>query len=116
MCHFWVGHGTEPLDFDALYARGHADLVQQTFLLTAGRRRATRAVRRAFGAAAHRWAEIGELPDPAAWVRARAFDAALSPGTAAVRAAPTSGSCRTAGCAWRRSPPTRPPARFPRTD
>lgn len=79
MCHFWVGHGTEPLDFDALYARGHADLVQQTFLLTAGRRRATRAVRRAFGAAAHRWAEIGELPDPAAWVRARAFDAALSP-------------------------------------
>ncbi|MDH6135931.1 DNA-binding CsgD family transcriptional regulator [Kitasatospora sp. MAA4] len=65
--------------FESLYAQCHDDLVQQTFLLTAGRRSAAQAVRAAFGSAWNRWPEVCAAPDPESWVRARAFDAALSP-------------------------------------
>ncbi|MDH6110915.1 DNA-directed RNA polymerase specialized sigma24 family protein [Kitasatospora sp. MAP12-44] len=65
--------------FEALYARCHDDLVQQTYLLTAGRHSAAHAVRLAFGSAWNRWPAVCAEPDPEAWIRARAFDAALSP-------------------------------------
>ncbi|WP_051970239.1 sigma factor-like helix-turn-helix DNA-binding protein [Kitasatospora azatica] len=65
--------------FEQVYARTYPDLLQQTFLLTAGRRRAARAVRRAFGAAWLRWPELAAGPDPVAWLRAHAFESALAP-------------------------------------
>ncbi len=102
MCHFRVSQRTAPLGFDAFHADCHADLVQQTYLLTGSPRRARRAVRQAFGAAAQRWDEVGELPDPRSWVRRRAFDAVLAPWS-------RSGPRRTA--AWRLPRRTRPAAR-----
>ncbi|WP_051967031.1 helix-turn-helix domain-containing protein [Kitasatospora mediocidica] len=65
--------------FEAFYAHCHDDLVQQAFLLTAGRRSAAHAVRQAFGSAWNSWPEVCAAPDPETWVRARAFGAALSP-------------------------------------
>lgn len=76
--------------FEELYARCHDELVQQAYLLTAGRRSAARAVRVAFGSAWNRWPEVCAAADPEGWVRARAFDAALAP--------------------WRRVGPRRTPA------
>ncbi|GAA2130541.1 hypothetical protein GCM10009760_03210 [Kitasatospora kazusensis] len=65
--------------FRELCATAHTRLVQQTYLLTGGRRRATRCVRRALAAASRRRREVSALADPEAWVRAYAFEAALSP-------------------------------------
>ncbi|MCX4748568.1 hypothetical protein OG455_24135 [Kitasatospora sp. NBC_01287] len=66
--------------YQALYERSYDELLQQTFLLTAGHRRsAERATRRALGSAWNRWAELAEEPDPATWLRLRAFEAALAP-------------------------------------
>ncbi|MEU9116745.1 hypothetical protein AB0D04_34605 [Streptomyces sp. NPDC048483] len=65
--------------FDALCTR-HADtLIRQTYLLTGRPRRARRAVERAFQQAWHRWPEVAVDADPAGWVRARAYEYALSP-------------------------------------
>lgn len=66
-------------EFAAFSAAVHARLVQQTFLVTGSPHRATRSVRIALGAAALRWDEVAELPDPEGWVRAAAFESALSP-------------------------------------
>ncbi|WP_344623510.1 LuxR C-terminal-related transcriptional regulator [Kitasatospora arboriphila] len=66
-------------EFAAFSAAVHARLVQQTFLVTGSPHRAARSVRIALGAAALRWDEVAELPDPEGWVRAAAFESALSP-------------------------------------
>ncbi|MCP2309894.1 LuxR C-terminal-related transcriptional regulator [Kitasatospora paracochleata] len=68
-----------PLTFPELCANAHARLVQQTFLLTGSRRRAAHCVRLALGEASRRWWEVSDLADPEGWVRARAFEIALSP-------------------------------------
>ncbi|MFC8453677.1 LuxR C-terminal-related transcriptional regulator [Kitasatospora sp. NPDC057223] len=65
--------------FEALYESGYVRLVQQVFLLTASRHRTLRCVDQAFGAAQRNWPEVSARPDPEAWVRARAAEAALSP-------------------------------------
>ncbi|WP_431784598.1 hypothetical protein [Streptomyces chumphonensis] len=65
--------------FDALYARGVRSLTRQTYLLTGRRRLAEWAVRRAFHAAWERWPEVAVDRDPVGWVRAAAYDLALSP-------------------------------------
>ncbi|WP_441245723.1 LuxR C-terminal-related transcriptional regulator [Kitasatospora sp. McL0602] len=64
---------------ERLLDSAHDRLVQQTFLLTACRHRAVHCVHLALGAAARRRHEVAALPDPEAWVRAHAFEAALSP-------------------------------------
>ncbi|WP_354640966.1 sigma factor-like helix-turn-helix DNA-binding protein [Kitasatospora camelliae] len=68
-----------PVDFEAFCAAAHARLVQQVFLVATGRRRARHCVHAALGAASRRWETVSRLPDPEGWVRARAFDAVLSP-------------------------------------
>ncbi|MBD3932353.1 hypothetical protein IF129_12415 [Streptomyces chumphonensis] len=65
--------------FDALYERGVRSLTRQTYLLTGRRRLAEWAVRRAFHAAWERWPEVAVDRDPVGWVRAAAYDLALSP-------------------------------------
>ncbi|MEV4561554.1 LuxR C-terminal-related transcriptional regulator [Kitasatospora sp. NPDC049285] len=66
-------------DFADFCARVHTRLVQQTFLLTGSRHRAVHCAHLALGAAARRWAEVGTLPDPEAWVRGESFELTLSP-------------------------------------
>lgn len=66
-------------DFDSLCAITHTRLVQQTFLLTGCRHRAVHIVHLALGAAGRRWQQVSRLPDPERWVRAHAFETALSP-------------------------------------
>ncbi|GAA1954678.1 sigma factor-like helix-turn-helix DNA-binding protein [Kitasatospora viridis] len=65
--------------FDTVHAACAPDLLQQAYLLTGSHRRAARSVRRAFAAAWPRWRQVAAEPDPAAWLRARAFDHALAP-------------------------------------
>ncbi|GAB2693358.1 hypothetical protein [Kitasatospora kifunensis] len=66
--------------YQELYGRAFDELLQQTYLLTGGRRRlAEHAVRRAFSAAWNRWDEVATDPDPARWLRTRAFTHALTP-------------------------------------
>ncbi|MGV9250911.1 sigma factor-like helix-turn-helix DNA-binding protein [Streptomyces sp. NPDC003697] len=65
--------------FDALYAFCAPALVRQAYLLTGRRDRARDAVERAFQLAWQRWPEVARDPDPAGWVRATAYDCALSP-------------------------------------
>ncbi|MFF2656899.1 LuxR C-terminal-related transcriptional regulator [Kitasatospora sp. NPDC058032] len=65
--------------FEEVYAAAHTRLVQQVFLLTACKYRAVRCVGRAFDEARRRWAEVVAGGEPEAWVRARAFESALSP-------------------------------------
>ncbi|GGV10163.1 hypothetical protein GCM10010495_24210 [Kitasatospora herbaricolor] len=65
--------------FEELYESAHTRLVQQVFLLTGARRHTLHCVHLAFGAALRVWPEVSALPDPEAWVRARACEAALSP-------------------------------------
>ncbi|MFG2209062.1 RNA polymerase sigma factor [Streptomyces sp. NPDC048638] len=65
--------------FDALCTR-HADtLVRQAYLLTGRPRLARRAVERAFQQAWQRWPELSADEDPVGWVRAAAYEYALSP-------------------------------------
>ncbi|MFG2818911.1 LuxR C-terminal-related transcriptional regulator [Kitasatospora sp. NPDC048365] len=68
-----------PAGFAELCAVAHTRLVQQTYLLTGHRRRATHCVNLALGDACRSWAAVSALPDPEGWVRARAFESALSP-------------------------------------
>nr|WP_260859588.1 helix-turn-helix domain-containing protein [Streptomyces cupreus] len=65
--------------FDALYAFCAPSLVRQTYLLTGRRELARESVERAFELAWHRWPEVAVDRDPAGWVRASAYEYALSP-------------------------------------
>jgi transcriptional regulator with XRE-family HTH domain len=65
--------------FDALYAFCAPALVRQTYLLTGRRELARESVERAFQLAWHRWPEVARDRDPAGWMRATAYEYALSP-------------------------------------
>ena len=65
--------------FDALYAFCAPALVRQAYLLTGRRDLARESVERAFQRAWDRWPEVARDPDPAGWVRAAAYEWALSP-------------------------------------
>ncbi|MEU3946099.1 RNA polymerase subunit sigma-24 [Streptomyces sp. NPDC029526] len=65
--------------FDALYAFCAPALVRQTYLLTGRRELARESVERAFQLAWERWPEVARDRDPAGWVRASAYEWALSP-------------------------------------
>ncbi|MFF5017633.1 helix-turn-helix domain-containing protein [Streptomyces sp. NPDC001165] len=65
--------------FDALYAFCAPALVRQTYLLTGRRELAGEAVERAFQLAWQRWPEVARDRDPGGWVRAMAYEYALSP-------------------------------------
>ncbi|PWK63005.1 DNA-directed RNA polymerase specialized sigma24 family protein [Streptomyces sp. CG 926] len=65
--------------FDALYARAAGDLARQAYLLTGRRALALEAVEKAFVQAWDRWPEVAADPDPVGWVRAIAYEYALSP-------------------------------------
>ncbi|MFD7260957.1 helix-turn-helix domain-containing protein [Streptomyces sp. NPDC059874] len=66
-------------DFDALHAHAASALTRQTYLLTGRRALALEAVERAFQQAWERWPEVATDPDPVGWVRAAAYEYALSP-------------------------------------
>ncbi|QWQ41628.1 helix-turn-helix domain-containing protein [Streptomyces sp. YPW6] len=65
--------------FDALYAGTAPGLVRQTYLLTGRRSLARESVERAFELAWHRWPEVAVDRDPGGWVRAAAYEYAMSP-------------------------------------
>ncbi|MEZ0065389.1 DNA-directed RNA polymerase specialized sigma24 family protein [Streptacidiphilus sp. MAP12-20] len=65
--------------FDALYAAAGPRLAWQTYLLTAHRHRAAHCVRRAFQLAWTNWETVSADASPEGWVRAGAFELALSP-------------------------------------
>ncbi|MFH9729576.1 helix-turn-helix domain-containing protein [Streptomyces sp. NPDC017260] len=65
--------------FDALYDFSASALVRQTFLLTGRRELARESVERAFQAAWEHWPEVARDRDPVGWVRATAYEFALSP-------------------------------------
>ncbi|WP_030712713.1 helix-turn-helix domain-containing protein [Streptomyces sp. NRRL S-237] len=65
--------------FDALYALAARDLARQAYLLTGRRALALEAVEKAFVQAWDRWPEVATDPDPVGWVRAIAYEYALSP-------------------------------------
>ncbi|MFD7296614.1 helix-turn-helix domain-containing protein [Streptomyces sp. NPDC059897] len=65
--------------FDALYAHAAPFLVRQTYLLTGRRILARESVERAFQQAWQQWPEVAVDPDPAGWVRAAAYEYAMSP-------------------------------------
>ncbi|MFE7358636.1 DNA-directed RNA polymerase sigma-70 factor [Streptomyces sp. NPDC057543] len=65
--------------FDALYMHCAAALFRQTFLLTGRRSLSQESVARAFALAWDRWPEVVADRDPAGWVRAAAYEYAVSP-------------------------------------
>ncbi|MFB7083860.1 helix-turn-helix domain-containing protein [Streptomyces sp. NPDC056296] len=65
--------------FDALYEFSAPALVRQTFLLTGRRELARESVERAFQVAWEHWPEVARDRDPVGWVRAAAYEYALSP-------------------------------------
>ncbi|KOX17207.1 MULTISPECIES: helix-turn-helix domain-containing protein [unclassified Streptomyces] len=65
--------------FDALYAHAAPGLVHQTYLLTGRRALSREAVERAFQQAWQRWPEVAVDADPVGWLRATAYEYALSP-------------------------------------
>ncbi|MFF2650791.1 sigma factor-like helix-turn-helix DNA-binding protein [Streptomyces sp. NPDC058045] len=65
--------------FDALYLRAAPHLIHQTHLLTGRRARAFESVEYAFRHAWQHWPEVAVDPDPTGWVRAHAYEYALSP-------------------------------------
>ncbi|GGQ05778.1 helix-turn-helix domain-containing protein [Streptomyces mutabilis] len=65
--------------FDALYEFGAPSLVRQTYLLTGRHELARESVERAFQVAWERWPEVARDRDPVGWVRATAYEYALSP-------------------------------------
>lgn len=74
------GPAPDRSQYQELYERSYDELLQQTYLVTAGRHRLARhAVQQAFEAAWTRWAEAATDPDPARWLRTRAFATALAP-------------------------------------
>ncbi|MGW4564703.1 helix-turn-helix domain-containing protein [Streptomyces sp. NPDC004561] len=70
---------TPAQSFDELYAFCAPALVRQAWLLTGRRELAREAVEQAFQLAWQRWPEVARDRDPAGWVRAVAYDCALSP-------------------------------------
>ncbi|MFC1417076.1 sigma factor-like helix-turn-helix DNA-binding protein [Streptacidiphilus cavernicola] len=72
-----------PVAYESLYQDSRARLTQQAFLLTGHRQRAEHCVRRAFELAWNHWDEVAADVSPEGWVRAAAFDLALSPWHAA---------------------------------
>ncbi|WP_371535879.1 MULTISPECIES: DNA-directed RNA polymerase sigma-70 factor [unclassified Streptomyces] len=72
--------GVTPAEaFDMLYARSASGLVHQTYLLTGRHRLARESVERAFHLAWQTWPEVATDRDPAGWVRAAAYEYAMSP-------------------------------------
>ncbi|MFE6083402.1 helix-turn-helix domain-containing protein [Streptomyces virginiae] len=65
--------------FDGLYALAARDLTRQAYLLTGRRALALEAVEKSFVQAWDRWPEVATDPDPVGWVRAIAYEYALSP-------------------------------------
>ncbi|MEV0000151.1 sigma factor-like helix-turn-helix DNA-binding protein [Streptomyces sp. NPDC050848] len=65
--------------FDALYAHAAPGLVHQTYLLTGRRRLSRESVEHAFHHAWQHWPEVAVDRDPVGWVRAAAYEYALSP-------------------------------------
>ncbi|MDN0195233.1 helix-turn-helix domain-containing protein [Streptomyces sp. S.PNR 29] len=65
--------------FDILYKFCVPALVRQTYVLTGRRDLARESVERAFRLAWEQWPEVARDRDPAGWVRAAAYDCALSP-------------------------------------
>ncbi|WP_371527682.1 helix-turn-helix domain-containing protein [Streptomyces sp. NBC_01283] len=65
--------------FDMLCATCAPGLVRQTYLLTGRRTLAQESVERAFQLAWQRWPEVAVDRDPAGWVRAAAYEYAMSP-------------------------------------
>lgn len=65
--------------FDELYARTAVGLVRQTLLLTGRQSLSQEAVERAFHLAWQRWPEVAVDRDPPGWVRAAAYEYAMSP-------------------------------------
>ncbi|MFH7594209.1 hypothetical protein WDV06_03785 [Streptomyces racemochromogenes] len=71
---------TRPAEaFDALYGYSAPALVRQVYLLTGRRSLAQESVERAFRQAWAQWPEVATDPDPVGWVRAAAYEYALSP-------------------------------------
>ncbi|MGW7274223.1 helix-turn-helix domain-containing protein [Streptomyces sp. NPDC054864] len=71
---------TSPAEaFDTLCATCAPGLVRQTYLLTGRRTLAQESVERAFQLAWQRWPEVAVDRDPAGWVRAAAYEYAMSP-------------------------------------
>ncbi|MFI7277783.1 RNA polymerase sigma factor [Streptomyces sp. NPDC049879] len=72
--------GPDPTQaFDALHAAHATTLSRQAYLLTGCGMLADRAVGWAFRRAWERWPEVAGRSDPGGWVRAAAYDYALSP-------------------------------------
>ncbi|GAA2075141.1 hypothetical protein GCM10009801_29610 [Streptomyces albiaxialis] len=65
--------------FDQLYLRHARPLTRQAYLLCGQRDMAERAVAHAFHLAWENWPEVAADSDPASWVRAAAYEYALSP-------------------------------------
>ncbi|MEU8616812.1 DNA-directed RNA polymerase sigma-70 factor [Streptomyces sp. NPDC048623] len=65
--------------FDALYDHAAPGLVHQTYLLTGRRRLSRESVEYAFHHAWQHWPEVARDGDPVGWVRATAYEYALSP-------------------------------------
>ncbi|MFF3172999.1 helix-turn-helix domain-containing protein [Streptomyces sp. NPDC057900] len=65
--------------FDALYRHAAAALYRQTYLLTGRRNLSREAVGKAFDLAWQRWPEVAVDRDPVGWVRAAAYEHAMSP-------------------------------------
>ncbi|TDU06173.1 DNA-directed RNA polymerase specialized sigma24 family protein [Streptomyces sp. 846.5] len=64
--------------FEALHHDSYQRLTRQTYLLVGHRHRAAHCVRRAFQLAWSAWDVVSADPSPEGWVRAAAFDLALS--------------------------------------
>lgn len=74
------GAGPSPAEaFDALYRHAAAALFRQTYLLTGRRALSREAVGKAFEQAWQRWPEVAVDRDPVGWVRAAAYEYAMSP-------------------------------------
>ncbi|MFG3188584.1 helix-turn-helix domain-containing protein [Streptomyces omiyaensis] len=65
--------------FDALYAHAAPGLVHQAYLLSGRRALSREAVEHAFRHAWEHWPEVAVDADPVGWVRAAAYEYALSP-------------------------------------
>ncbi|MFC8533661.1 helix-turn-helix domain-containing protein [Streptomyces sp. NPDC057249] len=71
--------GAPAAAFDALYRYAASALFQQTYLLTGQRALSRAAVTKAFELAWERWPEVAVDRDPVGWVRAAAYEYAMSP-------------------------------------
>ncbi|MGW0909809.1 sigma factor-like helix-turn-helix DNA-binding protein [Streptomyces sp. NPDC002853] len=74
-----TGATTPAEAFDTLCVTCAPGLVRQTYLLTGRRTLAQESVERAFQLAWQRWPEVAVDRDPAGWVRAAAYEYAMSP-------------------------------------